>query len=92
MKNVNTDDKMLANLRNIKDRIVVVRRELPKKKKTLEELVGKINELENNLLEIGEWLDEGEFLLSSHRIDGDILKIEERFIAHMVSYPYSGMV
>lgn len=79
---------MLANLRIIKDRIVGIRRELPKKKKTLEELLEKVNELENTLLEIGEWLDEGEFLLSSHRIDGDILKIEGRFISHMVSYPH----
>lgn len=85
VKKANPDRDLLANLQQIREQIITVRKDASEKRRSLNELPPKVEELENGLMEIGEWLDEGDYFLASHRIEGNIDKVEEGYEAHMVS-------
>ena len=43
--------------------------------------------LENGIADLTAWVDEGERLLASHRLDGNINTVEDRLDKHKVSLP-----
>jgi len=85
VKKASPDRDLLTRLQQMRERIITVRKIALEKRKSLNELRPRVEELENGLLDIAEWLDEGGYFLASHRIEGDIVKVEERYEAHVVS-------
>lgn len=76
---------MLALLRECKERLVKVGRDVPERLKPLKSLLSQIESLEIGISDISQWVTEGENLLGTHRIDGNINVVEDRLDAHRVS-------
>ena len=70
--------QMLDQLRVVKERLVKVRRDLPERLKPLKSLLPQVESLEIGISDLSRWVEDGEELLNSHRIDGNINTVEER--------------
>ena len=79
---------MLNELKTVKDRLVVLRRELPERLKPFKSLLQHIESLETGIVDLEAWLSAGEELLASHRIDGNINVVEDRLESHTVRYDF----
>ena len=77
--------EMLGELKMVKERLVNVRKMVPERLKPLKSVLPQIESLEIGVQEISQWLQAGQALLESHRIDGNINKVEERLDSHKVS-------
>ena len=73
---------MLGGLRVIKDRLVRTRKDLPEKLRPLKSSLSQVEALENGISDLTHWITEGEALLESHRVDGNINQLEERLHNH----------
>ena len=76
---------MLQELSRVKPRLVGVCRDIPDKLRPLKAVLPNIESLENGISDLRAWVDGGEQLLGSHRVDGNINTVEERLEKHKVS-------
>ena len=75
---------MLAELKTIKERLVNARRMLPERLKPLTSALPQLESLAIGVTDISQWIEAGLALLASHRIDGNINKVEDRLDQHKV--------
>ena len=68
----------------IKERLVRVRRELPERMKPLKSLVSQVESLEHGMADLNKWISEGEALIDTHKVDGNINSVEDRLDKHKV--------
>ncbi len=61
-----------------------VRRSIPDRQRPLKSLLPQVESLENGISDLSRWIDEGEELLATHKVDGDINMLEERLEKHKV--------
>ena len=87
---------MLGELKVIKDRLVKVRKDSTAKLQSLRSIVPHVESLETGISDLSAWVADGEQLLSTHKIDGNINTLEERLekhTAHFVNTPhFKGML
>ena len=75
---------MLGELKIVKQRLVQVGKMVPERLKPLKSILPQIESLEIGINEISQWLEGGQNLLESHKVDGNINKVEERADSHKV--------
>ena len=75
---------MIATLRKIRDRLLRANKDAAEREGRVAQFVPQVEALEKGVGDLTAWLDGGEQLLASHRIDGDILEVEARLAKHMV--------
>ena len=75
---------MLAELKQLKERLVLVQRLIPDALKPLRPVLPQVESLENGIADLAEWIREGNALLASHKIDGNINVVEDRLENHQV--------
>ncbi|KAK6181528.1 hypothetical protein SNE40_009363 [Patella caerulea] len=75
-------NKMLGDLNVKKEIIVRLRRQIPEKRKYLKALLPNVESLETGLLDLNKWLDEGEDILQSHKMEGNSADAETRLEQH----------
>ena len=75
---------MLQSLNVQKEVLVRIRKEIPEKVKALKAMLPNIESLETGLVDLNAWLDNGEALLESHRLDGTQEETEGRLEKHKV--------
>lgn len=80
---------MLNELKVAKERLVAVRKDIPEQLRPLKTLLPQIESLEHGIVDLQKWIDGGEELLSTHRIDGNINTVEERLEKHKVIGDFS---
>ena len=68
----------------VKERLVRVRRELPERMKPLKGLVSQVESLEHGITDLSKWISDGESLLDTHKVDGNINTVEDRLEKHKV--------
>ena len=76
--------EMLQSLNVQKEVLVRIRKEIPEKAKALKGMLPNIESLETGLVDLNAWLDNGEALLESHRLDGTQEETEGRLERHKV--------
>ncbi len=77
-------NEMLGQLKVIKERLVKVRKQLPQALQPLKSTLPHIESLETGISDLNKWLTDGETLLQSHKIDGNINVVEDRLDKHKV--------
>ncbi len=77
-------NEMLAQLKNLKERLVLVQKLIPDALKPLRPVLPQVEALENGIADLVEWIREGNALLASHKIDGNINMVEDRLENHQV--------
>ena len=77
---------MLQSLNVQKEVLVRIRKEIPEKVKALKGMLPNIESLETGLVDLNAWLDNGEALLESHKLDGTQEETEGRLDRHKVRY------
>ena len=75
---------MLNELKQIKERLMLVHKLLPETLKPMRSVLPQVESLENGVSDLMEWIREGNTLLASHKIDGNINHIEDRLENHQV--------
>ena len=75
---------MLNELKQIKERLMLVHKLLPETLKPMRSVLPQVESLENGVSDLMEWIREGNALLASHKIDGNINHIEDRLENHQV--------
>ena len=75
---------MLQSLNVQKEVLVRIRKEIPEKAKALKAMLPNIESIETGLVDLNAWLDNGEALLESHRLDGTQEETEGRLESHKV--------
>lgn len=73
---------MLKTLNDHKEVILKLRKELPDRSKTLKAILPNVESLETGIADLGRWLDQGEQLLQTHRLDGSGEATEARLERH----------
>jgi nesprin-1 len=73
---------MLGQLKVVKERLVRIRKDIPEKLRPLKTLLPQVESLETGISDLNTWLDDGEALLASHRLDGNIGGVEDRLEKH----------
>ena len=76
--------EMLQSLNIQKEVLVRLRKEIPEKTKYLKALLPNVESLETGLVDMNAWLDKGEALLESHKLDGTQEESESRLERHRV--------
>ena len=76
--------EMLHSLNVQKEVLVKIRKEIPEKVKALKAMLPNIESLETGLVDLNAWLDNGEALLESHKLDGTQEETEGRLERHKV--------
>ena len=61
-----------------------MRKDIPDRQKPLKALLPQVESLENGISDLSRWIDEGEKLLATHKVDGDINMLEDRLDKHKV--------
>ena len=61
-----------------------MRKDIPDRQKPLKALLPQVESLENGISDLSRWIDEGEKLLATHKVDGDINILEDRLDKHKV--------
>lgn len=79
---------MLGTLHVQKEVIVRLRKEIPEKIKHIKSVLPNVESLETGISDLCVWLDQGEVLLSSHKLDGTTEQTEERLEQHKVNLHY----
>ena len=77
---------MLQSLNVQKEVLVRIRKEIPEKVKALKGMLPNIESLETGLVDLNAWLDNGEALLESHKLDGTQEETEGRLDRHKVRF------
>ncbi|XP_076442566.1 muscle-specific protein 300 kDa-like isoform X3 [Babylonia areolata] len=75
-------NNMLQTLNKQKEVIVRLRKEIPERIKYLKAVLPNVESLETGILDLDQWLSEGEQLLSSHKLDGTADAAEARLERH----------
>ena len=75
---------MLSELKQIKERLMVVQKLIPDALKPMRLVLPQVESLENGISDLMEWIREGNSLLASHKIDGNINVVEDRLENHQV--------
>ena len=78
-------ENFYLRLQVIKERLVVVRRDIPERMRPLKSLVSQVESVQIGLKDLNQWLDDATSLLESHRVDGNINSVEDRLDSHTVS-------
>ena len=78
-------EKLYQRSQVIKERLVVVRRDIPERMRPLKSLVSQVESVQIGLKDLNQWLDDATSLLESHRVDGNINSVEDRLDSHTVS-------
>ncbi|KAL5008450.1 hypothetical protein ScPMuIL_014031 [Solemya velum] len=73
---------MLGTLHVQKEVIVRLRKEIPEKIKHIKSVLPNIESLETGISDLCGWLDAGDTLLSTHKLDGTTKETEERLEQH----------
>ncbi len=60
------------------------RKAIPERLKPLKALLPQVESLDNGISDLTRWVDTGEELLASHKVDGDINLVEDRLEKHKV--------
>jgi len=79
---------MITELRKVKDRLLRVNRTAGDQHRQLKPFIPHVETLEQGIIDITMWINGGEELLASHRIDGDMSKVEERLKEHEVRFEF----
>jgi len=72
----------------VKDRLLRVNRTAGDQHRQLKPFIPHVETLEQGIIDITMWINGGEELLASHRIDGDMSKVEERLKEHEVRFEF----
>ncbi len=64
--------------------VLQVRKTIPDRQRPLKSLLPQVESLENGISDLSRWIDEGEQLLATHKVDGDINMVEDRLDKHKV--------
>ncbi|XP_035824390.1 nesprin-1 [Aplysia californica] len=75
-------NEMLQTLNVQKEAIVKLRKEIPERIKYLKAVLPNVESLETGILDLQRWLEEGEQLLGSHKLDGTADETEARLERH----------
>ncbi|ESO86156.1 hypothetical protein LOTGIDRAFT_167389 [Lottia gigantea] len=75
-------NEMLQNLNIKKEIIVRIRKQIPDKKKYLKAVLPNVESLETGLIDLNKWLDEGEDLIQSHKMEGNAADSETTLEQH----------
>lgn len=76
--------EMLQSLNIQKEVLVRLRKEIPERVKHIKAVMPNVESLETGLVDLNAWLDNGEALLESHRLDGSQEEAEQRLEQHKV--------
>lgn len=83
--------EMLQSLNIQKEVLVRLRKEIPEKLKHLKAVLPNIESLETGLIDLNNWLEKGEALLESHKLDGTQEETEQRLERHKVGEPVKSL-
>ena len=64
--------------------LLQTRKAIPERLKPLKSLLPQVESLDNGISDLTRWVDTGEQLLASHKVDGDINLVEDRLEKHKV--------
>ena len=78
--------EMLETLNIQKQVIIKVRKEIPERLKHLRAVLPNVESLETGVSDLNLWLDKGESLLATHKMEGSPEATESRLEKHKVRY------
>lgn len=78
-------DEMLKTLNVQKKILVDIRKEIPEKIKYLKAILPNVESLETGISDLSKWLDKGEAVLKSHKLEGSPELTEQRLEKHKVN-------
>ena len=76
---------MMIELKKTKQALMLIKSKITERQQKLPVLLQHVEAVEAALASVEQWLNGGEQLLASHKIDGNINDVEERLKQHKVS-------